>query len=101
MKQIHIHFGNSILAKTLNSPLILFLLYLKVFIVKHLLIGAEGTKTPAGVRGRGDPAGAKRRGGSAARPRKAKCQECQSTDLLKRLNINNIETIGVSLKKEK
>jgi len=27
-----------------------------------LLIGMEGTKTPAGVRGRGDPAGAKRRG---------------------------------------
>ncbi|WP_222127304.1 hypothetical protein [Bacillus sp. X1(2014)] len=26
------------------------------------MIGAEGTKTPAGVRGRGDPAGAKRRG---------------------------------------
>jgi len=25
-----------------------------------LLIGAEGAKTPAGVRGRGDPAGAKR-----------------------------------------
>jgi hypothetical protein len=24
-----------------------------------LLIGAEGAKTPAGVRGRGDPAGAK------------------------------------------
>ncbi|MFB5197097.1 multidrug transporter [Neobacillus sp. KR4-4] len=24
-----------------------------------LLIGVEGTKTPAGVRGRGDPAGAK------------------------------------------
>jgi len=23
----------------------------------HLLIGAEGAKTPAGVRGRGDPAG--------------------------------------------
>jgi hypothetical protein len=26
----------------------------------HLLIGAEGAKTPAGVRGWGDPAGAKR-----------------------------------------
>ncbi|MFB5193613.1 hypothetical protein ACE198_01670 [Neobacillus sp. KR4-4] len=26
-----------------------------------LLIGEEGTKTPAGVRGRGDPTGAKRR----------------------------------------
>ncbi len=24
----------------------------------HLLIGAEGAKTPAGVRGRGDPTGA-------------------------------------------
>ncbi|WP_186328655.1 hypothetical protein [Bacillus sp. X1(2014)] len=45
-----------------------------------LLIGAEGTKTPAGVRDRGDPAGAKRRGGSPARPRKAKCLERQSTD---------------------
>ncbi|MEH7336735.1 hypothetical protein V7161_29405, partial [Neobacillus drentensis] len=31
-----------------------------------LLIGAEGAKTPAGVRARGDPAGAKRRGGSLA-----------------------------------
>jgi hypothetical protein len=47
------------------------------------LIGAEGTKTPAGVRGRGDPAGAKRRGGSPARPRKAKCLERQSTDMFK------------------
>ena len=45
-----------------------------------LLIGAEGTKTPAGVRGRGDPAGAQRRGGSPARPRKAKCLERKSTD---------------------
>ncbi|WP_155928829.1 hypothetical protein [Bacillus sp. UNC41MFS5] len=45
-----------------------------------LLIGVEGTKTPAGVRGRGDPAGAKRRGGSPARPRKAKCLERKSTD---------------------
>ncbi|MFB5195208.1 hypothetical protein ACE198_09760 [Neobacillus sp. KR4-4] len=36
-----------------------------------LLIGVEGTKTPAGVRGRGDPAGAKQRGGSPARPRTA------------------------------
>jgi hypothetical protein len=34
-----------------------------------LLIGAEGTKTPAGVRGRGDPAGAMRRGSS---PRNAR-----------------------------
>ncbi|MBT2658010.1 hypothetical protein J7E81_22690 [Bacillus sp. ISL-18] len=38
----------------------------------HLLIGAEGAKTPAGVRGRGDPAGAKRRGGSPYRPRTAR-----------------------------
>ncbi|PLS04320.1 multidrug transporter [Neobacillus cucumis] len=30
----------------------------KVFIEYTLLIGAEGAKTPAGVRGRGDPAGA-------------------------------------------
>ncbi|MFB5194847.1 hypothetical protein ACE198_07925 [Neobacillus sp. KR4-4] len=45
-----------------------------------LLIGVEGTKTPAGVRGRGDPAGAQRRGGSPARPRKAKCLERKSTD---------------------
>ncbi|WP_144554247.1 hypothetical protein [Bacillus sp. X1(2014)] len=37
-----------------------------------LLIGEEGTKTPAGVRGRGDPTGAKRRGGSPARPRTAR-----------------------------
>ncbi|WP_186328616.1 hypothetical protein [Bacillus sp. X1(2014)] len=44
-----------------------------------LLIGVEGTKTPAGVRGRGDPAGAKRRGGFPARPRKAKCLERKST----------------------
>ena len=48
-----------------------------------LLIGVEGTKTPVGGRGRGDPAGAKRRGGSPARPRKAKCLERQSTDMLK------------------
>ncbi|MGG1397272.1 hypothetical protein ABE288_05490 [Bacillus salipaludis] len=47
------------------------------------MIGAEGAKTPAGVRGRGDPAGAKRRGGSPARPRKAKRLERKSTDLLK------------------
>jgi hypothetical protein len=47
-----------------------------------LLIGAEGTKTPAGVRGRGDPAGAKRRGGSPARPRKAKHLERKSTGQL-------------------
>ena len=40
------------------------LVELKVFIESTLLIGAEGTKTPAGVRGRGDPTGAKRRGGS-------------------------------------
>ncbi|MGG1399627.1 hypothetical protein ABE288_17705 [Bacillus salipaludis] len=44
-----------------------------------LLIGAEGAKTPAGVRARGDPAGAKRRGGSTARPRKAKRLEWKST----------------------
>jgi hypothetical protein len=47
-----------------------------------LLIGAEGAKTPAGVRGRGDPAGAERRGGSPARPRKAKRLERQSTGQL-------------------
>ncbi|MFB5198299.1 hypothetical protein ACE198_26075 [Neobacillus sp. KR4-4] len=40
-------------------------------LILALLIGVEGTKTPAGVRGRGDPAGAKRRGGSPARPRTA------------------------------
>jgi len=61
------------------------LVELKVFIESTLLIGAEGTKTPAGVRGRGDPTGAKRRGGSPARPRKAKCLERQSTDLFKSL----------------
>jgi hypothetical protein len=44
-----------------------------------LLIGAEGTKTPAGGRGRGDPAGAQRRGGSPDRPRKAKCLKRKST----------------------
>ena len=49
-------------------------------LILALLIGVEGTKTPAGVRGRGDPAGAKRRGGSPARPRKAKCLEQKSTD---------------------
>jgi hypothetical protein len=32
---------------------------LKYFIDTAPLIGAEGAKTPAGVRGRGDPAGAK------------------------------------------
>ncbi|MED1467125.1 hypothetical protein [Bacillus salipaludis] len=40
-------------------------------ILNTKLIGAEGTKTPAGVRGWGDPAVAKRRGGSPARPRTA------------------------------
>ncbi|WP_410892173.1 hypothetical protein [Neobacillus sp. 204] len=59
------------------------LVELKVFIENTLLIGAEGTKTPAGVRVRGDPAEAKRRGGYPARPRKAKCLERQSTDLFK------------------
>ncbi|WP_260871555.1 hypothetical protein [Bacillus sp. X1(2014)] len=44
------------------------------------MIGAEGTKTPAGGRGRGDPSGAQRRGGSPDRPRKAKCLERKSTD---------------------
>ncbi|WP_035444924.1 hypothetical protein [Bacillus sp. UNC41MFS5] len=44
-----------------------------------LLIGEEGTKTPAGGRGRGDPAGEQRRGGSPDRPRKAKCLERKST----------------------
>ncbi len=33
-----------------------------------MLIGAEGTKTPAGVRGRGDSKGAKRLGGSPLPP---------------------------------
>ncbi|MEH7376419.1 hypothetical protein [Neobacillus drentensis] len=56
------------------------------------LIGAEGAKTPAGVRGRGDPAEAKRRGGSPARPRKAKRLERKSTDKVKILFINIILT---------
>ena len=43
-----------------------------------LLIGVEGTQTPAGVRGRGDPQALQRRGGSPARPRKAKCLEVNS-----------------------
>ncbi len=51
-----------------------------MLILHTLLIGAEGTKTPAGGRGWGDPAGAKRRGGSPYRPRKAKCLEWKSTD---------------------
>ncbi|MEH7127846.1 hypothetical protein V7103_06485 [Neobacillus drentensis] len=46
------------------------------------LIGAEGAKTPAGVRSRGDPAGAKRRGGSPQRPRKAKRLERKTTNNL-------------------
>jgi len=37
-----------------------------------LLIGAEGAKTPVGVRFRRDPAGAFRRGGSPKRPRTAR-----------------------------
>ncbi|MFB5196212.1 hypothetical protein ACE198_14990 [Neobacillus sp. KR4-4] len=53
----------------------------------QLLIGAEGAKTPAGVRVRGDPAGAQRRGGSPTRPRKAKHLERKSTDLSQSLNI--------------
>ncbi len=52
-----------------------------------LLIGVEGTKTPAGGRDRGDPAGAQRRGGSPDRPRKAKCLERKSTG---KFNIANI-----------
>ncbi|MCM3118139.1 hypothetical protein M3610_23185 [Neobacillus sp. MER 74] len=52
-----------------------------------LLVGVEGTKTPAGGRGRGDPAGAQRRGGSPDRPRKAKCLERKSTG---NFNIANI-----------
>ncbi|WP_413303092.1 DUF3231 family protein [Bacillus sp. 1P10SD] len=52
-----------------------------------MLIGAEGTKTPAGVRGRGDPAGAKRRGGSPACPRKAKCLERKSTSKFNTANL--------------
>ncbi|WML47227.1 hypothetical protein RCG23_17075 [Neobacillus sp. PS3-34] len=48
---------------------------------KTLLIGAEGAKTPAGVRVRGDPAGAKLRGSSPTRPRKAMRLECKSTEL--------------------
>ncbi|MDP4170498.1 MAG: hypothetical protein Q8906_07790 [Bacillota bacterium] len=57
-----------------------------------LLIGAEGAKTPEGVRVRGDPAGAKRGGGSPARPRKAKHLERKSTDLFKEVFTNNITT---------
>jgi hypothetical protein len=41
-------------------------------LIFYELIGAEGAKTPAGVRGWGDPTGAKRRGGSPARPRTAR-----------------------------
>ncbi|WP_335384017.1 hypothetical protein [Neobacillus drentensis] len=63
-----------------------------MLILTTLLIGAEGAKTPAGVRGWGDPAGAKRRGGSPARPRKAKRLERKSTDMLKGLYINNFIT---------
>ncbi|MDP4161795.1 MAG: hypothetical protein Q8898_03085, partial [Bacillota bacterium] len=59
---------------------------------KTLLIGAEGAKTPAGVRVRGDPAGAKRRGSSPARPRKAKRLERKSTDLFNEVISNNIRT---------
>ncbi|MDP4171378.1 MAG: hypothetical protein Q8906_12270 [Bacillota bacterium] len=56
--------------------------------INTLLIGAEGAKTPAGVRGRGDPAGAQRRGGSPARPRKAKRLERKSTDLFNEVITN-------------
>ncbi len=47
-----------------------------------LLIGAEGTKTPAGGRGRGDPAGAQRRGGSRGPPANRTCLERKSTGYL-------------------
>jgi len=51
---------------------LIFLAVLKVNVdFSTLLIGVEGTKTPAGVRVRGDPAEAQRRGGSPARPRTA------------------------------
>ncbi|MDQ1143655.1 hypothetical protein QE429_000482 [Bacillus sp. SORGH_AS 510] len=50
-----------------------------------LLIGAEGTKTPLGVRVRVDPAGAFLRGGSPKRPRTARAWSAnQQTSLTKR-----------------
>jgi hypothetical protein len=61
-----------------------------------LLIGAEGAKTPAGVRGWGDPTGAKRRGGSPARPRKAKRLERKSTTMFNRTKkLKGIEILKV------
>ncbi|MDP4164727.1 MAG: hypothetical protein Q8898_16660 [Bacillota bacterium] len=59
---------------------------------KIRLIGAEGVKTPAGIRVRGDPPGAKRQGSSPARPRKAKRLERKSTDLFNEVISNNIRT---------
>ena len=62
-----------------------------------LLIGVEGTKTPAGGRGRGDPAVAKLRGGSPDRPRKAKCLERKSTGMFNRAKnkkVNKLQYLG-------
>ena len=49
-----------------------------------LLIGAEGAKTPAGVRGRGDPTGAIAPRRLPDRPRKAKRLERKSTGKFQR-----------------
>ncbi|RHW32831.1 hypothetical protein D1B31_21025 [Neobacillus notoginsengisoli] len=46
------------------------------------MIGAEGTKTPAGCGGKVEtPQAPRRRGGSTDAPRKAKCLERKSTKL--------------------
>ncbi|MDP4170615.1 MAG: hypothetical protein Q8906_08390 [Bacillota bacterium] len=59
--QIHIQFDWTLLAYAMISPLfILFRVGVKIIrCLREQLIGAEGAKTPAGVRGREDPAGAK------------------------------------------
>ncbi len=49
-----------------------------------MLIGVEGTKTPAGVRGRGDSKGAKRRGGSPLPPAESEVPGTEINRLVKR-----------------
>jgi len=47
-----------------------------------MLIGAEGSKTPVGIRFRGDPTGAFLRGGSPKRPRTARAWSGNQQEIL-------------------
>ena len=66
-----------------EQPFIYVLALLMPYVnLKHLLIGVEGAKTPAGVAVSGDPAGGTTRR-LPERPRKAKRLERKSTDNFK------------------